>query len=132
MAVIMEVGQSLGNNRVEVKASYNGGAYSKKFSVQDDKTDEFVSSYKKMYNKTSILSTLGMCLLGGLGGIAGGQLAKNAGNSWVRWAAVIGGGIAGYITSAFAFAKPIQNMEQDILNKFGANVIKPEQKSTTS
>ncbi|MCM1010194.1 MAG: hypothetical protein NC390_04890 [Fusobacterium sp.] len=122
MAVELEVGKPIDNNRVEVRATYNG-ASRRNFSVQQDKSDEFVSSYKKLYNKASIISTLGMCVLGGLGGVAGGQLAKNASNSWVRWGAVIAGGLAGYISAIFASAKPIQNAEKNMLNKFGAEEI---------
>ncbi len=122
MAIQLEVGKPIDNNRVEIHATYNG-ASRRNFSVQQDKSDEFVSSYKKLYNKASILSTLGMCVFGGLGGIAGGQLVKNTSNNWVRWGAVIGGGLVGYISSVFAFAKPIQNAEQNMLNKFGAEEI---------
>lgn len=122
MAVELEVGKPIDNNRVEVRATYNG-ANRRNFSVQQDKSDEFVSSYKKLYNKASIISTLGMCVLGGLGGVAGGQLAKNANNSWVRWGAVIAGGLTGYISAIFASAKPIQNAEKNMLDKFGAEEI---------
>lgn len=124
MSVKLEVGQPLGNNRVEVNATYNG-YQTKKFSVPEDKNDEFVSSYKKLATKVSILSTLGMCITGGLGGIAGGQLAKNASNNWVRWGAVIGGGLVGYISAMFATAPFITNMEKNVLNKFGAEEVNP-------
>jgi len=128
MSVQFEVGKPLGNNRVEVNATYDGISR-RKFSVPEDKADEFVSTYKSKYNKASIFSTLGMCILGGLGGVAGGQLAKNASNSWVRWGAVIAGGLVGYVTSMFLAAKPIANLDKSITTRYGAEEIKPSKTS---
>lgn len=129
MSVRMQIGQPLGNNRVEVTATYDN-RFDRKFSVAEDKADEFVATYKSKYNKASILSTIGMCLLGGLGGVAGGQLAKNAGSSWVRWGAVIGGGMLGYITSMFIASKPINDMDKNLTTKFGAEEIKQQPKTS--
>jgi len=125
MAVTLEIGKPLENNRVEVSATYNGTSR-RKFSVEQNKADEFVSTYKKKYNTASILSTIGMCILGGTGGVIGGQLAKNAGSSWMRWTAVIAGGLVGYLASMIAFSKPIINMDKNIQKQFDAQEIKPD------
>lgn len=122
MAVRMEIIQPIANNRVEVQAEYNG-VYTKKFSVEKEKADEFVSSYKSFYNKASMLTTLGTCLMGGIGGVAAGFLTKNL-SGWKSWAAIIGGGLIGYTAATIASAKPMADKEKAITEKFGAEVIK--------
>ena len=124
MSVIMEVGKPLEGNRVEVNANYDG-AYKKKFSVEKEKADTFVSSYKSTYNKISLIQMVAMCLSGGLSGIAGGHLAKNL-SGWKKWGAIALGGLVGWTATALAITKPIQNMEKGVIDKFGAEVIKPE------
>lgn len=128
MSVIMEVGKPLEGNRVEVNANYDG-AYKKKFSVEKEKADTFVSSYKSTYNKISLIQMVAMCLSGGLGGIAGGHLAKNL-SGWKKWGAIALGGLVGWTATALAITKPIQNMEKGVIDKFGAEVIKPEKKTS--
>lgn len=125
MGVKMEVGKPIDNNRVEVNATYDGISR-RKFSVPKEKADEFVSTYKKKYRNATILNTVSMCLLGGLGGILGGQLAKNASQSWVRWTAVIGGGLLGYISSMILTAKPMINMDKNVQKQFEAQELKPD------
>lgn len=129
MPVRMEVGAPLDNNRVEVKANYNG-AFNKRFSVDKDKSDEFIKSYKKTYNKISIFDTISMCILGGLGGILGGRIGQNLQSTWARWGLVGLGGIAGWILSAALMSKPLNQMEQNTCAQFGAEVIKPEKRAT--
>ena len=125
MGVKMEVGKPLENNRIEVNATYDGISR-RKFSVPQEKADEFVSTYKKKYRNATILNTISMCLLGGAGGVLGGQLAKNAGQNWVRWAAVIGGGLLGYISSMILTAKPMINMDKNIQKQFNVQELKPD------
>ena len=125
MGVKMEVGKPIDNNRVEVNATYDGVSR-RKFSVPKEKADEFVSTYKKKYRNATILNTLSMCLLGGTGGIIGGQLAKNASQNWVRWTAVIGGGLLGYIASIALSAKPMINMDKNVQKQFDAQELKPD------
>ncbi len=123
MSIVMQIGQPLENKHVEVSATYNGSG-TKNFSVPEDKADEFVSTYTKKFNKASVYSTLGMCLLGGLGGLAGGQLSKNSQSKALRWTAIIGGGIAAYFVSMALLAKPIINLDKKLQAEFGAKEIK--------
>ena len=123
MGVKLEVGKPLENNKVEVNATYDGTSR-RKFSVPQEKADEFVSTYKKKYTQATILSTIGMCLAGGAGGIIGGQFVKNTSKSWVRWTSVIGCGLLGYITSMILTAKPLINMDKNIQKQFGAEELK--------
>lgn len=124
MSIIMEVGKPLEGNRVEVNANYDG-AFKKKFSIEQEKADTFVSSYKSTYNKISLIQTIAMCLSGGLGGVAGGHLAKSL-TGWKKWGAIALGGLAGWVATALALTKPLQNMEKGVIDKFGAQVIKPQ------
>lgn len=126
MPVIMEVGKPLDGNRVEVHANYNGISQ-KNFSVENDKADEFISSYKKTHTKLSIIDTAAMCISGGLGGIAGGFLAKNL-NGWKKWGATALGGLAAWTITAIALSKPLDNMLKNVEKKFGAEIIKPQKK----
>lgn len=133
MSVVMSIGQPLDGNRVEVNAKYNSGAYKKSFSIEKAKADEFMTNYKKTYNKISIIDTAAMCLAGGLGGIAGGYVGKNL-NGWKKWGVVALGGLVGWIATAMALAKPLNQMEKNVCKDFGAEVIRPnttEQNSTT-
>lgn len=125
MGVKMEVGKPLDNNRVEVNATYDGISR-RKFSVPQEKADEFVSTYKKKYRNATILNTISMCLLGGAGGVLGGQLAKNASQSWVRWASVIGCGLLGYMASMILTAKPMINMDKNVQKQFDVTELKPD------
>ena len=122
MAVELEIGKPLENNRVEVRASYNVGR--RNFSVPEDKADEFVSTYRKKYNTASLISVACTGILGAAGGFLGDKLAKNA-TGWKQWAAVIAGGIAGYITATLLSIKPMTNLDKNIQAKFGAEEIKP-------
>lgn len=124
MAIQMKVGKPLEGNRVEVNATYDG-AYKKNFSVEQENADTFVASYKSTYKKISLINTLGMCILGGLGGVAGGRLAKDV-TGWKKWGAIALGGLAGWITTALTLTKPLNDMEKGVCKKFGAEVIKPK------
>lgn len=127
MPVRMQVGSPIDTNRIEVNANYNG-AFTKNFSVDKEKADEFIASYKKTYNKISLIDTAAMCISGGLGGIAGGYLGKSL-NGWRKWGAVALGGLVGWVATAITLAKPLKNMEKSVCEKFGVEIIPSTTKS---
>lgn len=43
-----------------------------------------------------------------------------------KWGAIALGGLAGWVATALALTKPLQNMEKGVIDKFGAQVIKPQ------
>lgn len=130
MPVIMEVSKPLDGNRVEVHANYNGISQ-KNFSVEKDKADEFISSYKKTHTKLSLIDTAAMCISGGLGGIAGAFLGKNL-NGWKKWGATALGGLAAWTVTAIALSKPLDNMLKNVEKKFGAEIIPSGEKKPTN
>lgn len=130
MPVKMEVVNPLDNNRVEVKANFDG-AYNKRFSVEKDKADEFIASYKKNYNKSSTINMIAMCGFGALGGILFGHFAQNLNGGLKRWGLTAAGGLLGWIIGSMALAKPLRQMEQNVCAKYEAETIKPNRQTTT-
>ncbi len=130
MAIIMQVGKPIDANRVEVNATYNNGV-KQNFSVEKEKADTFAASYKESLKKSNLILNLTWLLSGGLGGILGGQLAKNI-TGWKKWGAIVVGAIATSTIVSSIVLKPLENKQQKILDSFGAKIIPPtDQKSET-
>lgn len=113
----LEIGQPLGNNKVEVSL-YKNTPVEQKYSVPEEKADEFIASYHKAEKKASILSTIAMVGLGCLGAVTCAKLTSKW-SMWLRVPATAAGAITGWTLAFTGMAKYGHSMEKDLLNQYG-------------